>query len=328
MKLKEMYMDNKPTRLLAGEFLIKAAKKHEFIVINTDTKATGLENFSNFYPHRTIQLGISEQSMLGIAAGLSHQLKTKTIVSMFSVFASMRATDQLRNLIAATKADVVILATHSGVQVGRDGGSHAAIEDIGIIQSIPNMTLLQPSDIVTTNLTMSYIMEHKGPFYVRLMKEPTTFNRINQKVTFELGKPIPLVELGQDVVIFSTGDMVETAQKVAIDLNKDNIGATALELLTLKPLNPSCINNAISSKTKLVVVIEDSNVIAGIGSTIISIVSERQAIQSMIVGIPDKFSRSGSPEELYKYFGLNSNDIICSIKERLINQIHENSKSS
>lgn len=268
-------MKNKPTRLLAGDFLINNALKYNFIVVNTDTKATGLESFSKTYPNRTIQLGISEQSIIGIAAGLSHQLNIKTIVSMFSVFSSMRATDQLRNLIAFTKADVVILATHSGVQVGRDGGSHAAIEDVGIIQSIPNMTFLQPSDLTTTNLIMHYIMNHEGPFYVRLMKESTDFERANKEISFNLGKPITLVDFGKDVVIFSTGDMVPVAQQVAVKLNHSKIQTTALELLTLKPLNASSINESISPKTKLVVIIEDSNVISGIGSTIVSILSAK-----------------------------------------------------
>lgn len=293
------------TRIAAGNQLIMRANTNNFFVLNTDTKATGLEKFDELYPKRTIHIGISEQNLMGIASGLS-SVRGKVFVSVFSVFASMRSLEQIRTFIAYPNMDVTILATHSGLQVGKDGATHQAIEDISIMSAIPNMTVLQPSNINNTQQIMDFALNYHKPLYIRLHRSPVP--KIDLPSRFCFGQISEVWSSGDDVVIFSTGIVLSVALKTAREVHKLGIRTKVIDVMTLKPFPVSEVLRVIKN-TKLIITIEDAVIHGGLGSMVSEVLSERHPISMRRFGIHDVFLGSGDAESLYSAAGITSDNI-------------------
>lgn len=304
------------TREAYGKALAQLAKTNEnIVVLDADlSKSTKTADFKDVCPERFFNMGIAEANMMGVAAGLSTCGKTP-FVSTFAMFAAGRAFEQIRNSICYPKLNVKVCATHAGLTVGEDGASHQAIEDLALMRSIPNMTVICPADDVETEAAIKAIADFEGPCYVRLGRLPV--NTINDAKTYEfkLGKGVTLKE-GNDVTIVATGIMVDTALAACEILAKEGISARVINIHTLKPLDKELLVKA-AQETKAIVTVEEHSIIGGLGSAVAEALSEECPVPVLKVGVNDVFGESGKPDELLRKYGLTSEAVVEKVKKSI-----------
>ncbi|WP_217078097.1 transketolase family protein [Clostridium baratii] len=310
-------MSNKmATREAYGKALKDLASTNEnIVVLDADlSKSTKTADFKSVAPERFFNMGIAEGNMMGVAAGLSTCGKIP-FVSTFAMFAAGRAFEQIRNSICYPKLNVKVCATHAGLTVGEDGASHQAIEDISLMRSIPNMTVINPTDAIETDAVIKAIAEMEGPCYVRLGR--LAVNNVNDAATykFELGKGITLKE-GNDVTLVATGIMVEAALEAAEMLAKEGINARVINIHTIKPIDREILVNA-AKETGAIVTAEEHNVIGGLGSAVAEVLTEECPVPVLKVGVQDTFGESGKPNELLEAYGLTANNIVEKAKKAI-----------
>ena len=300
-------MSKQATRDAYGLALVELGKENEnVVVLDADlSKSTKTCNFKEAYPERFFNMGIAEQNLLGTAAGLAASGKIP-FASSFAVFAVGRAYDQIRNSIAYPKLNVKIAATHAGITVGEDGGSHQMIEDIALMRALPNMTVIVPADGVETRAAILAAAEYKGPVYIRLgrSKVETIFD---ENYKFRLGKGV-VVKDGTDVTLIACGIMVEVALRAAELLAGDNISAAVVNISTIKPIDAALITK-MAEQTGAVVTCEEHNIIGGLASAVAEVLVEKCPVPMERVGVEDKFGQSGLPDELLKAYGLTAEHI-------------------
>lgn len=300
-------MSKQATRDAYGLALVELGKENEnIVVLDADlSKSTKTCNFKDAYPDRFFNMGIAEQNLLGVAAGLAAAGKVP-FASSFAVFAVGRAYDQIRNSIAYPKLNVKIAATHAGLTVGEDGGSHQMLEDIALMRALPNMTVVVPADGVEAKAAVLAAAEYKGPVYIRLgrSKVETIFD---ENYKFRIGKGV-VVKDGSDVTLFACGIMVETALKAAELLASEGISAAVVNLSTIKPLDTALVIK-MAEQTKAAVTCEEHNIYGGLGSAVAECLVENCPIPMERVGVEDKFGQSGLPDELLKAYGLTAENI-------------------
>ncbi len=303
------------TRDAYGEVLAELGGENtDIVVLDADLSgSTKTSVFAKRFPERFFNMGIAEANMVGTAAGLAAGGKVP-FVSTFAIFAVGRAWEQMRQSVAYPKANVKIVATHSGVTVGEDGGSHQSIEDIAITRAVPNMTVIVPADGVETKLAIRAAAAHRGPVYVRLgrNKVPTIFG---DDYRFEIGKGVQVRE-GSDLTFIGTGLMTAQALLAAEELAKSGISARVVHLATIKPLDEEIIVAA-ARETGAIVTAEEHSVIGGFGGAVAECLAERSPAPLVRVGIKDRFGTSGKAEELLKYFGLMPADLADAAREVL-----------
>lgn len=300
------------TRQSYGEALAKLGKENEnIVVLDADlSTATKTNIFASEFLDRFFNMGISEQDMIGTAAGFATCGKI-AYASTFAVFAAGRAYDQIRNSICYPNLNVKICSTHAGITVGEDGATHQMLEDIAMMRILPNMTVLSVSDDIQTKWAVKEISKIKGPVYLRLSRMATAvIYDENQK--FEIGKAVQIGE-GTDATIIATGDVVCEAIKAKEELEKQGINIRVVDMHTIKPIDRETIVRC-SKETKKIITIEDHSIIGGLGSAVCEVLSEEYPIRVTRMGIKDKFGKSGKAEELLKYFKLTSKDIIDEVK--------------
>ena len=308
-----MDLDNKiATRESFGKALVELGKENENVVVLTAdlAGATKTSLFEKEFPDRFINVGIAEQNMIGISAGLATTGKIP-FASTFAMFAAGRAYDQIRNSVAYPKLNVKICGTHAGVTVGEDGATHQMLEDLSLMRSIPNMILLCPSDDVQTRWAIKEIAKVDGPVYIRLARvaTPVIYNE-NQK--FEIGKMVQIGD-GTDATVFATGVEVAEALKAKEELEKENINIRVVDVHTIKPIDKEMIIKC-AKETKKIITIEDHSIIGGLGTAICEVLSEECPTKVVRMGMQDRFGKSGKAEQLLKYFKLDSEAIIEEIK--------------
>lgn len=304
------------TREAYGKALAQLAKTNEnVLVLDADlSKSTKTADFKDVCPERFFNMGIAEANMMGVAAGLSTCGKVP-FVSTFAMFAAGRAFEQIRNSICYPKLNVKVCATHAGLTVGEDGASHQAIEDLAIMRSIPNMTVICPADDVETEAAIKAIAEFDGPCYVRLGRLPVnTINDVNS-YEFKLGKGVTLKE-GNDVTIIATGIMVDTALEAREMLSSEGINARVINIHTLKPLDIELIVNA-AKETNAIVTVEEHSIIGGLGSAVSEALAEECPVPVLKVGVNDVFGESGKPDELLKAYGLTAEAVAKKVKKSI-----------
>ena len=301
------------TREAYGEALVEIGRKNQnIVVLDADVSvSTKTDKFAKAYPDRFFSVGIAEQNLVGIAAGLALCGKIP-FVSAYAAFCPGRSFDQIRNTIAVSNLDVKIVSTHAGITTGEDGVSHQSIEDIALMRSIPNMKIVVPCDSIETKKAVEAISNVKGPVYMRLTRINTP-TILKEDYEFEIGKAVVINE-GNDVAIFATGLMVSEGLKAVEKLKKDGISVALINVHTIKPLDEKTVIK-IAKEVKLVVTLEDHNIIGGLGSAIAEILAENSIKTKMKrIGVADKFGESGEPIELMKEFGLDSDHIVDAIK--------------
>ncbi len=299
------------TREAYGQVLVELIKNEKVVVLDADlAHATKTIEFKKACPERFFDMGISEQDMIATAAGFAASGKIP-FASSFAIFAAGRAFEQIRNSVCYPKLNVKIAATHAGVTVGEDGGTHQAVEDIALMRSIPNMVVLNPADDIEAKSAIYAAAEYYGPVYIRLGRAATpTIHDENYK--FQIGKGEILKE-GKDVAIIATGIMVAKALEAAEKLKAQGINATVVNIATIKPLDKDLIVK-VAKETGKVVTVEEHSVIGGLGSAVCEVLSQELPTKTKLLGLNDTFGQSGTPNELLEYYGLTTDNIVETVK--------------
>ncbi len=299
-----------------GKALVELGKENESVVVlDADlSKSTKTAEFGDIYPERFFNVGVAEQNLIGLAAGLSTTGKIP-FASSFAMFATGRAFEIIRNSIGYPQLNVKICATHAGITVGEDGASHQALEDIACMRTIPNMTVIVPSDGVEAMTAVKKIAEYEGPVYLRLGRLAVPVINDHDNYDFEIGKGITLKE-GGDITIIATGLMVHEALKAAESLEEKGVEARVLNLHTIKPIDRDLIVKA-AEETGAVITAEEHNIIGGLGSAVAEVLSENMPVPLKRIGVEDTFGESGKPAELLEKYGLTQEKIFRTAIEML-----------
>ena len=284
----------------------------DFVVCNADTKTCGLEKFGKLFPEREFSFGIAEQNLVGASAGLA-ACGNKVFLATFAVFASMRACEQVRTFVCYPNLNVTIIGTHAGLQVGGDGATHAAIEDVAIMRSFPNMTVVQPADAVAARALAHAAVDFTGPLYVRLHRNPVADLYNPDTYRFEWGKASTVVDYGTDMTMIVSGILLKKAVDAAAALKEQGIRVRVLDMATIKPLDREAVLKA-AAETGAIMTIEDHTVFGGLGSAVSEVVVQSCPVPMEIVGIQDRFGESGDPELLYRDHGMDTETIIARAK--------------
>jgi transketolase len=307
--------DKIATRQAYGEILVTLGEQDEnIIVLDADlSKSTMTTHFEKACTNRFFNVGIAEQNLYGVAAGLAASGKT-VFASTFAMFAAGRAYEIIRNSIGYTHLNVKICATHAGVTVGEDGGSHQAIEDIALMRVIPGMTVLNPADAVSAKKLIAAAAAMNGPVYVRLGRAavPVVYA---EDADIQIGKAMCLRE-GSDYTVIATGIMINEALIAAEILAAEGISIRVIDMHTIKPIDKEIIIKA-AQETKGIVTAEEHSVIGGLGGAVAEVASRFQPARIRMVGVQDLFGESGKPDELMKKFNLTSEDIVKAVKSLL-----------
>ncbi len=301
------------TRESYGNALASLGEKYDIVVLDADlSKSTKTDTFKKAFPDRFINMGIAEQNMMSTAAGLASCGKV-VFASSFAMFAAGRAFEQIRNSICYPNINVKIGATHAGISVGEDGATHQCLEDMGIMRTIPNMVVINPADDVEARAAVKAAIEHDGPVYLRFgrLAVPVLYDEADYK--FEIGKGVLLRE-GTDVTIVATGLMVEMALNASEALKAEGINARVINIHTIKPIDREILVKA-AKETGAIVTCEEHNIIGGLGSAVAEVICEEAPVPMERVGVKDVFGKSGVPADLFKDYGLTSEDIVKAVKK-------------
>lgn len=315
---KDLYdpekVERRPSRDGYGDGLIVAGTNdRNIVVLCADlTESTRSEAFKKQFPDRFFEVGVAEQNMAGIAAGLALNGKIP-FISSYATFSPGRNWDQVRVSICYTKANVKIAGHHTGISVGPDGATHQALEDIAIMRVLPNMTVICPVDAVEAKKATIAAAVHVGPTYLRFMREKTPIVT-TEKTPFEIGKAYVYRE-GKDVTVAAIGSQVHEAMLAARSLEKD-ISIEVINCPTVKPLDAETIVGS-AKKTGAVVTAEEHQINNGLGSAVAEILGEHDPVPLARVGMPDTFGESGNPNELLDKYGMRAKNIIEAIRKVL-----------
>lgn len=303
--------DKKATRQSYGESLANIGEDKRVVVLDADlSAATKTSIFAKEYPNRFFDVGIAEQNLMSVAAGLATCGKIP-FVSTFAVFAAGRAYDQIRNSICYPNLNVKICATHAGVTVGEDGATHQMLEDLSLMRTLPNMVVMCTSDDIQTKWAIKKIKEINGPVYLRLCRLATP--KIYNEENFEIGKGVQIGN-GTDATIIATGVTVSEAIKAMEELKEKGINIRVIDMHTIKPIDKEIIIKS-AKETKKIITVEDHNIIGGLGSAVCEVLSENYPTKVVRMGINDRFGISGKADELLKYFEIDKNSIVKKVIE-------------
>ena len=298
-----------PTRNGYGEGLLEAGKKNkDVVVVCADlSESTRSEYFQKKFPERFVEVGVAEQNMASLAAGMALAGKV-VFISSYAVFSPGRNNEQIRTTIALNDVNVKIGGAHAGVSVGPDGATHQALEDIALMRVMPNMKVLYPCDAEEARKATAAAASINGPVYIRLARAATPLIT-TKKTPFHIGRAEVFSE-GKDVTIIASGPLVHEALKAAKTMNNS---AEVINLHTIKPLDAKTILRSVK-KTGCVVTVEEHQKAGGMGSAVVEMLAENYPVPVEMIGVKDRFGESGKPEELLKAFGLSEKDIIRAAK--------------
>ncbi len=305
----------KATREAYGNALAKIGKmNNQIIVLDADlSKSTKTDTFKKECPERFFNVGIAEQNLISVGAGLATAGKIP-FVSSFAMFATGRAFEQVRNAICYPNLNVKICATHAGITVGEDGATHQSLEDISCMRTLPNMTVIVPADEKETEQVIEWAAQYNGPVYVRLGRASVDDVSLPD-YTFTPGVGSTLVT-GQDVTIIACGVLVGPAVAAAKLLEVEHINATVINMACIKPIDVNAIVKA-AKETGAIVTAEEHNVIGGLGSAVSEVVVQNTPVPVEFVGVQDIFGESGTPDALMEKYGLTATAIVEAAKRAI-----------
>jgi transketolase len=295
-----------------GKTLMELGRKNRDIVaLDADLcPSTMTKYFMAEFPERSFNLGVAEQNMIGIAAGLAASGKIP-FASTFAVFAPGRCFDQIRVSIAQSKLNVKLVTTHGGISVGEDGASHQAIEDLSLICSLPGFTVIVPADSIETAEVIRLAATTDGPFYVRLPR-PKLPNVFKDGYHFKLGKAVEITD-GTDVTVMAIGIMLAPAVEAAAELAKEGISCRILNMSTLKPMDEEAAIRA-ATETGAIVTAEEHLEHGGLSGAVARLIARRHPVPVEFVALKDAYARSGTPAELLEKYGLTAGDIVKAVR--------------
>lgn len=304
------------TRDAFGKALFRLAEKDKTIMyIAADTlKSVGGTLFHNKYPERAINVGISEQNMALMAAGMA-SCGAKVFIASYAVFASMRICEQIRTFICYPNLDVKIIAGLGGLTGGQEGVTHQGIEDIGVLRSIPNLVIVEAADAASTEVITEAIAEYSGPVYLRLGRNVSA-KVFDEKYRFKIGKANILKADGVDAAVLATGAAVVRAKEACEKLTSQGRSVQLIEMPCIKPLDEEAVLRA-AQETDLVITVEDHNIIGGLGTAVSEVLSEKRPARIVRIGIRDQFTESGDHEELLDKYNLHPDYIAGCIEDKI-----------
>ncbi|MBR3768861.1 MAG: transketolase family protein [Clostridia bacterium] len=304
------------TAEIYGKALVELGRAHpEVVALTADlAKSTKIGDFQKEFPDRFFNVGIAEQNLFGVAAGMA-KAGLVPFLSTFSQFASLRAADQLSTDLCYQNINAKVIATHSGTSFGQAGSTHHAITDLAVTRSMPNLTVICPADGVETYNAVMAAYETPGPFYIRINRG---FDRVLYKDSdygFEIGKAVTVTE-GTDLTIIACGSCVFQAVQAADFLEKaDGLKIRVLDMHTIKPIDKEAIIKAVMD-TRRIITVEDHNVLGGLGSAVAEVVVESgKGCAFKKLGVPDKFAPIGLHEDIMADLGIDANGIIAAVRE-------------
>ena len=307
---------NKDTRSGFGEGLTELGRNNSKVVaLCADlTGSLKMNDFAKENPNRFIQTGVAEANMIGIAAGLTIGGKIP-FTGTFANFSTGRVYDQIRQSVAYSSKNVKICASHAGITLGEDGATHQILEDIGLMKMLPGMTVINTCDFNQTKLATIAIADYNGPVYLRFGR-PKVPNFTSKTFDFKIGRGIMMKE-GNDVTIVSTGHLVWESIQASIKLEKIGISCEIINIHTIKPLDEEIIINSVR-KTNALISAEEHNFLGGLGESISRTLSINYPVPQEFIATNDTFGESGTPSELMKKYGLDSDSILSAVKKVII----------
>ncbi|MFD0679680.1 MULTISPECIES: transketolase family protein [unclassified Paenibacillus] len=314
--MAKLMLEQKSMRDILGDVILELARKDSKVyVLDGDlANSTKINTVAEQLPHKFLQMGIAEQNMIGVAAGLA-TVGLQPWTSTFAAFLTKRCLDQISVVVAQPGLDVKLLGAYSGVLNGCAGKTHQAIEDIAIMRSLPNMVVLAPGDSYEVEQMIHFANEYKGPVYIRLTRDPVV-PLFTQDYKFSLGKAVTLKE-GTDITIISTGSQTGRSLQSALDMEEEGISAAVLHMPSIKPLDVEAIVEA-ARTTGAIVTAEDHSIIGGLGSAVAEVVVEHCPVPVLRVGVQDKNLQSGANDALLDKYELSSKHVTDKVKQCLL----------
>lgn len=304
------------TAEIYGQALVELGKAHpEVVALTADlAKSTKIGDFMKQFPDRFFNVGIAEQNMFGIAAGMA-KAGLVPFLSTFSQFASLRSADQLSTDLCYQNVNAKVIATHSGTSFGQAGSTHHAISDLAVTRALPNLTVICPADGMETYNAVMAAYNTPGPFYIRINRgfDNTLYN--TRDYGYEVGKAVTVRE-GTDLTIIACGSCVYQANQAADFLEKaDGLKIRVLDMHTIKPIDREAIVKAVMD-TRRIITVEDHNILGGLGSAVAEVVVESgKGCAFKKLGVPDKFAPIGLHEDIMSVLGIDANGIINAVRE-------------
>lgn len=298
-----------------GQGLLKAgeADPNVFAVCADLTESTRMSGFKESFPERFVQIGVSEQLLVAFGAGLAEAGKVPFLGS-FAMFSPGRSWEQVRNNLCLNDVNVKVVGSHAGVTVGEDGATHQALEDIAIMRTVPNMTVVVPCDGPQAEKATMELAKHVGPAYLRLGRKKVD-TVTSDDMPFEIGKAQTMRE-GADVAVIACGIMVQEALAAAEDLSGDGVECRVVNMHTIKPMDRKAVIDS-ARKCGAVVTAEEHQVMGGMGSRVAEILAQELPTPIEFVGVSDRFGQSGKPDELMSEYGLDRKTIIKAVRRAL-----------
>ncbi|GAA0182750.1 transketolase family protein [Clostridium sediminicola] len=300
-------------RDMYGETLLELGEKNSKIfVLNADVAAaTKVGLFGDKFKDRYLNVGICEQNMVGVAAGLARSGYIP-IMSTFACFAPGRCYDQIRQSVSYSNLNVKVISTHPGLAIGMDGAIHQSLDDIALMRELPNFIVLTPSDEIETRKAIIAAIEHKGPVYVRVGRKECK-KLFDEKKVYFIGKSYKIVE-GKDISILAHGSMVQFAYDASIILKELGISTRVINISSIKPIDVDAIISC-AEETAGIITAEDHFKYGGLYSAVCEVVSEKHPCIVKSIAVNDTFGESGMPDKLYEKYGLTVENIVKTAKE-------------
>lgn len=322
MHLKHDWSEKEPIRKGFGRGLLEAGKVDKNVVaLCADlTESTTMNLFAEEFPDRFIEVGVAEQNLVTVGAGMA-ALGKIPLVSSYAAFSPGRNWEQIRTTVCLNDRPVKIIGSHAGVSVGPDGATHQMLEDLALMRALPNMVVIAPCDSVEAQKATIAMAKDKRPNYMRLGRAETPVFT-SPHTPFEIGKA-QIFHSGSDVTIVATGTMTYQALEAAKLLATKDISAEVIHLGTIKPLDEKVILDS-AGKTGHVVTAEEAQIAGGLGGAVAELLGEKLPTVMARVGMQDRYGESGEPEELLKHFGLNA-EAIAKVAQNLLTD-HTNHK--
>ena len=304
-------------RATLGIAALELAKEIDNLMVLTCDVSTsaGLDRFRKTYPEKYLDLGIAEQNMIGVAAGLASE-NFNVITTTFAPFQTMRCCEQIKVNVGYMRQKICMVGIASGLALGTLGYTHCCIEDVGILRTIPGITIISPADSLETVKALEAAVRSNNPSYIRLTGSSNNPIVYKKDYKFEIGKSITLRE-GKDISIFCAGAMVHQSLEAAKTLETRNVSSKVVNMHTIKPIDNASINEACNF-SKLIVSVEEHNIIGGLGTAIAErLVKNNKSPKLLTIGIDDQYSKGGSYKFLQEKHGLSSDKIVGNILKNL-----------
>ncbi|MET3848136.1 MULTISPECIES: transketolase family protein [unclassified Paenibacillus] len=298
-------MNSIPNRQVICETLLELAKTdRDIMVLASDSRGSAaMAPFANAYPEQFVEVGIAEQNIVGMSAGLAHSGK-KPFVTSPACFLSMRSIEQIKVDVAYSNTNVKLIGISGGVSYGALGMSHHSVQDLAVARAIPGLTVMMPADRHETKKMTEALVQYEGGVYVRIGRNPVEDVYPSDDYPFEIGKAVTMRE-GTDVTIIAAGETVRVALDAADRLAEDGVSTRVLNMHTIKPLDEAAIVKA-ARETGRMITVEEHSIFGGLGAAVAEVVVQHHPVPVNIVGIPDEPAIAGKPAEVFRHYGISA----------------------